>query len=217
MVPPPRDPNRKPFPAISFVDARAKVQAALQQQIAAENITPAELAPPPTVVIPVVAGAEYIAGQDYLYELPHKTSIWVNGPDWLFEVKLLHLLQTDKDIKTLYKNQLRQLKATKTMRSTLLLAPSVSALDKSITALDGALELSYEDAYKTLESDPNPLLLKQLLSHYYLYVDSQNARWPSVIDSLSKIDPAVNLEAANEVKALREANKDSEPGFRYGK
>jgi hypothetical protein len=206
MASPPRDPNQKGFPQHDLDYYKQKIADSMKQQIAAENITPAEMAPPPPVVIPTVPGADYIAGQNYTYELPHKASPWVNSEDAPLENKILHLLQADKDIKTLYANQLRQLKATKALRSTLLLAPSISALDKSVTYLDLVLVLTYDGMDKIFEAHPNPLLLKEMLCHYYLYVNSQDARWPSVIDSLSKIDPALNTEALSEVKTYRAAN-----------
>jgi hypothetical protein len=88
----------------------------------------------------------------------------------------------------------------------MILNPSIHALDQIITDLDAVLVSTYNGMDKVLEAHPNPLLLKQVLCHYYLFVHSQNATWPAEINALSKIDPALNTEVLNEVKAYRDAN-----------
>jgi hypothetical protein len=217
MAPPPRAPNQKGVPAHDFDYYKQKIAAAFNKQAASEGITPAELKPPPPILIPGAAGTDYVAGQDYTYELPHKASAWINTADEPLDTKVRYLLQSDKDIKTLYKNQISQLKASPFLRSAILLNPSVSALDKSIHNLDVVLCGTYDGMDKVFKAHPNSLLLKEMLCHYYLYVDSQDARWPGIIESLVAIDAAVNTEAISEVKALRDANKGVEIGFKYGR
>jgi hypothetical protein len=195
---------------------KQKIADAMNQQMEKENITPAEKAPTPVYTIPLIQGADYVAGQDYTYDLPHKTASWTNYTgDYLgFDAKVRHLLQADKDIKNLYKENVRLLKASSTMRASIFLAPSLPSLLKTIDNLDFVLVQTYDQATPIFQAHQNVLLLKEMLCHYYLYVDSQNAAWPSIIDKLRQIDPGTDAEAQKEVKALRAANPGLEPGFK---
>ncbi len=66
MASPPRDPNQKGVPAHDFSYYKQKLDEFKKQQLAAGNITAAQLAPHPPIVIPPVPGAEYIAGKTIL-------------------------------------------------------------------------------------------------------------------------------------------------------
>jgi hypothetical protein len=210
MAPPPRDPNQKGFPAHDLDYYEKKIDEFKKQQIAAGNVTAAQLTPQPPIVIPPVPGADYIAGQDYTYELPHKVSAWANSGEELadYDSKVRCLLQTDKELKSLKDLQTKQLTQAASPQAGWLLPGSIVRLDHSISTLDVVLVETYKEAERKqwFKDHPNPTLLKEMLCHYYLYVNSQDARWPAIIDSLSKIDPAVNAEALKEVKAYRDAN-----------
>jgi hypothetical protein len=210
MAPPPRDPNQKGFPAHDLDYYKQKIDDFKKQQIAAGNVTAAQLAPQPSVVIPSVPGADYIAGQDYTYELPHKMSVWLNSGAELmdYDAKVRYLLQTDKELKTLKDLQAKQLAQAASPQAGWLLPGSIVRLDHAINTLDVVLVETYKEGEvkQWFKDHPNPVLLKEMLCHYYLFVHSQDARWPSVIDSLNKIDPSLNAEALSEVKAYHDAN-----------
>lgn len=214
-----QSPRSHALPGVPAHDAdyyKQKIADAMNQQMEKENITPAEKAPPPVLTIPSIQGEDYVAGQDYTYDLPHKTASWTNyAGDYLgFDAKVRHLLQADKDIKNLYKENLRHLKASSTMRASIFLAPSLPSLLKTIDNLDFVLAQTYDQAFPIFQAHQNTLLLKKMLCHYYLYVDSQNAAWPGIVSKLRQIDPATDAEAQKEVKTLRDANPGLEPGFK---
>ena len=210
MAAPPRDPNQNGFPVHDRDSYKQKIDEFKKQQIAAGNVTAAQLANQSTPVIPPVPDADYIAGQDYTYELPYKVSAWINSGEELadFDTKIRCLLQTDKELKTLKDLQAKQLAQAVSPQAGWLLPGSIVRHDHAVNTLNGALVEMYKEgeAKQWFKDHPNPTLLKEMLCHYYLYVKSQDARWPAIIDSLSKIDPGLNAEALKEVKAYRDAN-----------
>ena len=214
MASPPRDPNQKGFPAHDLDYYKQKINDYKKHQIAAGNVTTAQLAPQSPPVIPLVPDADYIAGQDYTYDLPHKMSLWLNMGEELvdYDTKVRYLLQTDKELKALKDLQTKQLSQASSPQAGWLLPGSIVRLDHAITNLDVVLVEAYKEgeAKQWFKDHPNPILLKEMLCHYYLFVKSQDARWPAIIDSLSKIDPALNTEALNEVKIYRAANPNGE-------
>jgi hypothetical protein len=135
------------------------------------------------------AHADYAPGDDYT--LARGPSPWSTAfPEQSgFEYRLLYLLQADKEAKDIWYSQPKGL-SYKQGR----------ALARAVDSLDIVLIGAYVDATKLLQSHPNARLLKMLLAHYCLYINSANESWPDVFANLAKIDKALAREVAKEVK-----------------
>ena len=134
------------------------------------------------------AHGDYTVGGDYNIsrESPWKA---LGGEHRQFEYHLLYLLQADKELKELWYSDLQGLSEKQGLR-----------LDRGIDNLDEVLLGAYAHAPEFFKDHPNPQLLKAMLAHYYLYVNSAREAWPSVIGTLSKIDETLARQVRKEAK-----------------
>lgn len=62
---------------------------------------------------------------------------------------------------------------------------------ETLSDLDETVEMAYTDAIPFFKKKANPNLLLMMLYHYNAYIHSGSESWPSVIESLRKIDSAI--------------------------
>ena len=133
--------------------------------------------------------AEYTIGDDY--NLDRGPSPWdgTGAERTTFEYRLLYLLQADKELKDLWYCHPAGLSERQSLQ-----------LGRAVDNLDEVLVHTYGQATRLFQSHSNPRLLKMMLSHYYLYVNSANEIWQPVINDLSKVDEKLASAVSKEAK-----------------
>jgi hypothetical protein len=151
----------------------------------------------------------YSVGGDYIDStVPFKGAVWANSGNELskYEYKVRFLLQTDKTLKE-HLNRTGKLleeavkaKNQETAQSLSLQVHQLMAISED---LDKVLVTEFWTAKSLLASHENTSLLKMMLCHYHLFVNSQNANWPKVIVDLEALDPTLAAIAKQESNDLR--------------
>ncbi len=141
-----------------------------------------------SVLILGIALGDYKVGEDYTVN--DDPTIWSGKKKGGLEYRLRYLMQADKQIKTVWYSKPKGL----TEQQSLNLSGGVNNIDEVLVA-------SYLQATEYLKTHPNPELLKMMLAHYYLYVNSANEAWPPIVAELVRLSPSMAMEIQKDAQA----------------